>query len=103
MKPTAILVNTARGPIVEDAALARALDNGTIAFAALDDLEEEPAKRRDWRPSNPLLARQDVIVTPHAAYYSEHSIRTVRSIAATEAVRVLTNQKPLSPVNAPAS
>jgi D-3-phosphoglycerate dehydrogenase len=99
MKPTAILVNTARGPIVEDAALVDALARGTIAGAALDDLEEEPAKHRDWKPTNPLLARPNVIVTPHAAYYSEQSIAAVRSIAAEEAVRVLTDQRPRSPVN----
>jgi D-3-phosphoglycerate dehydrogenase len=99
MKPTAILINTARGPIVEDAALDRALRAGTIAAAALDDLEEEPAKQADWKPYNSLLHRSDVIVTPHAAYYSEDSIHTIRTIAAQEAVRVLTGQPPRSPVN----
>jgi D-3-phosphoglycerate dehydrogenase len=99
MKPTAILINTARGPIVEDAALDRALEHGSLAAAALDDLEEEPAKQRDWQPSNALLHRPNVIVTPHAAYYSEESIHTIRTIAAQEAVRVLTGQAPHSPVN----
>ncbi|MFF4693809.1 C-terminal binding protein [Streptomyces sp. NPDC001307] len=99
MKPTAILINTARGPIVEDAAIYQALTEGWIAGAALDDLEEEPAKQRDWRPSNPLLKLPNVIVTPHAAYYSEEAIRTVRSIAANEAVRVLTGQPARFPVN----
>jgi D-3-phosphoglycerate dehydrogenase len=99
MKPTAILVNTARGPIIEDAALDRALRQGVIAAAALDDLEEEPAKQSGWKPSNPLLRHPNVIVTPHAAYYSEESIQTIRTIAATEAVRVLSGQPPRSPVN----
>lgn len=99
MKPTAILVNTARGPIVEDAALDRALRAGRIAAAALDDLEEEPAKLADWKPDNSLLHNPNVIVTPHAAYYSEDSIHTIRTIAAEEAVRVLTGQPPRSPVN----
>lgn len=99
MKPTAILVNTARGPIVEDTALADALAGGTIAGAALDDLEEEPAKRRDWRPDNPLLHLPNTVITPHAAYYSEESLRAVRAIAAEEAVRVLTGRSPRSPVN----
>ncbi|WP_280336602.1 C-terminal binding protein [Nocardia wallacei] len=99
MKPNAILVNTARGPIVEDAALAQALTEGWIAGAALDDLEEEPAKQRAWRPDNPLFELPDLIVTPHAAYYSEESVRTVRTIAAEEAVRVLTGQPPRFPVN----
>ncbi|MDG6107062.1 C-terminal binding protein [Dactylosporangium aurantiacum] len=99
MQPTAILINTARGPIVEDTALADALTTGTIAGAALDDLEEEPAKHRDWRPDNPLLHLPNTVVTPHAAYYSEQSLRTVRALAAEEAVRVLTGQTPQSPVN----
>jgi D-3-phosphoglycerate dehydrogenase len=99
MKPTAILINTARGPIIEDAALERALRQGFIAAAALDDLEEEPAKQRAWKPGNPLLQHPNVVVTPHAAYYSEESIQTIRTIAATEAVRVLSGQPPRSPVN----
>ncbi len=65
MKPTAILVNTARGPIEEDAAFYQALTE----------------------------------VTPHAAYYSEETITTVRRIAAEEAVRVLTGLPARSPVN----
>ncbi len=99
MKPTAILINTARGPIVEDAALADALVTGAIAGAALDDLEEEPAKHRDWRPDNPLLHLPNTVITPHAAYYSEESLHAVRATAAEEAVRVLTGQRPRSPVN----
>jgi D-3-phosphoglycerate dehydrogenase len=100
MKPTAILINTARGPIVDDGALYRALSEGWIAGAGLDDIEEEPAKVRDWRPDNPLLHLDNVVITPHAAYYSEQSLRTVRRFAAEEVVRVLTGQRPLSPVNA---
>jgi D-3-phosphoglycerate dehydrogenase len=99
MKSTAILMNTARGPIVEDAALHQALTEGWIAGAALDDLEEEPAKQREWRPTNPLLELPNIIVTPHAAYYSEEAVRTVRAIAAEEAVRVLTGKPALYPVN----
>jgi D-3-phosphoglycerate dehydrogenase len=99
MKPTAILVNTARGPIVPDEALHRALSEGWIAGAALDDLEEEPAKVLDWQPTNPLFQLDNVIITPHAAYYSEEAIHAVREIAANEVVRVLTGQPPLSPVN----
>jgi D-3-phosphoglycerate dehydrogenase len=101
MKPTAILVNTARGPIVEDTALDRALRQGVISAAALDDLEEEPAKHARWRPDNPLLGLGNTIVTPHAAYYSEESVQTIRAIAATEAVRVLSGRPPRSPVNHP--
>jgi D-3-phosphoglycerate dehydrogenase / 2-oxoglutarate reductase len=100
MKPTAILINTARGPIVDDRALHRALSEGWIAGAGLDDIEEEPAKVRDWRPDNPLFGLDNVVITPHAAYYSEEAIDTVRHFAAEEVVRVLSGQPPLSPVNA---
>ena len=100
MKPTAILINTARGPIVDDRALHRALSGGWIAGAGLDDIEEEPAKVRDWRPDNPLFGLDNVVITPHAAYYSEEAISMVRHFAAEEVVRVLTGQPPLSPVNA---
>lgn len=99
MKPTAILINTARGPIVSDEALYRALSENWIAGAGLDDIEEEPAKQIDWTPRNPLFRLDNVIITPHAAYYSEEAIRTVREFAANEVARVLTGQRPLSPVN----
>ena len=75
MKPTLILVNTARGPIISDDALYLALKEGWIAGAGLDDIEEEPAKQRDWKPANPLFSLDNVIITPHAAYYSEEAIR----------------------------
>ena len=99
MKPTALLVNTARGPIVEDQALYEALTEGAIAGAGLDDLEEEPAKRRNWKPDNPLFELDNVLISPHAAYYSEESIARVREIAAGEAVRVLRGEAPRFPVN----
>ena len=100
MKPSAVLINTARGPIVNDNALYRALKEGWIAGAGLDDIEEEPAKQRDWKPTNPLFSLDNVAITPHAAYYSEESIHTVRDFAAQEVVRVLSGHQPLSPVNA---
>jgi D-3-phosphoglycerate dehydrogenase len=99
MKKTAILINTARGPIVEDEALHQALKEGWIAGAAVDDIDEEPAKQRNWRAVNPLFQLSNVIITPHAAYYSEESIGTVRRTAAEEAVRVLSGQPARSPVN----
>ncbi|WP_437781318.1 C-terminal binding protein [Sorangium sp. So ce1097] len=99
MKPTAILVNTARGPIIDDHALYRALREGWIAGAGLDDIAEEPAKRRDWTPASPLFSLDNVVLTPHAAYYSEESLEFVRRFAANEVVRVLSGQEPMSPVN----
>jgi D-3-phosphoglycerate dehydrogenase / 2-oxoglutarate reductase len=100
MKPTAFLINTARGPIVSDEALYRALAEGWIAGAGLDDLEEEPATRAGWKPVNPLFTLPNAVITPHAAYYSQESIAAVRDFAAREVVRVLTGQQPVSPVNA---
>ncbi|MFJ9752371.1 C-terminal binding protein [Streptomyces chartreusis] len=103
MKPGAVLINTARGPIVNDAALYRALSEGWIAGAGLDDIAEEPAKQRDWKPVNALFGLDNVIITPHAAYYSEEAMRTVRDFAAGEVVRVLTGKPARSPVNTVAS
>ena len=94
-----MLINSARGPIVEDAALYRALKEGWIAGAGLDDIEEEPAKQRDRKPTNAPFSQDNVIITPHAAYYSEEAMRTVREFAAHEVVRVLSGQEALSPVN----
>jgi D-3-phosphoglycerate dehydrogenase / 2-oxoglutarate reductase len=71
MKPTAILINTACGPIVSDEALYRALSEHWIAGAGLGDIEEEHAKQVDWTPRNPLFRLDNVIITMHAAYYSE--------------------------------
>lgn len=103
MKPGAILVNTGRGPTVDNKALYRALTDGHLASAGLDDPEEEPAKRASWSPDdNPIFTLPNVIVTPHAAYYSEESIRAARVTAATQVAKVLTGQVPDYPVNADA-
>ena len=99
MKPTSILINTARGPIVTDRALHRALSEGWIAGAGVDDIEEEPAKVAGWKPTSPLFKLDNIVITPHSAYYSEESIHFMRDFAAREVVRVLSGEAPLSPVN----
>jgi D-3-phosphoglycerate dehydrogenase / 2-oxoglutarate reductase len=100
MKNGVFIVNTGRGPTIDNKALHAALVSGKVAGAGLDDPEEEPAKRPAWDPAgNPLFSHPDVIVTPHAAYYSEQSIRLAREIAASEVRRVLTGERPRNPVN----
>lgn len=102
MKSGAIVVNTGRGPTIDNQALYRALTDGKIYAAGLDDPEEEPAKRANWSPDeNPLFSLPNVLVTPHSAYYSEESIFVARETAASEVARVLTGQKPRFPVNDP--
>jgi len=93
MKPTAYLINTARGPIIDEAALASALDQGHLAGAALDVMEQEPPS------GSPLFGRDNVIITPHTSFYSEESLVDLQTKAADEVVRVLTGQAPRNPVN----
>ncbi|MDR5694536.1 MAG: C-terminal binding protein [Armatimonadota bacterium] len=93
MKPTAYLINTARGPIVKESALVRALQEGWIAGAALDVLETEPPPR-----DHSLFALDNVILTPHVGFYSEESLRELQRKAAEEVARVLTGQSPRYPV-----
>lgn len=94
MKPTAYLINTARGPLVDTDALLEALEQGRLAGAALDVLPQEPPA-----PDSPLLKCEKLILTPHAAFYSEESLEELQSKAAEEVVRVLLGQPPNNPVN----
>ena len=94
MKPTALLINTARGGIVDTAALTRALCNGEIAGAGLDVLETEPPNSNEK-----LLTLNNVVVTPHAAFVSEDAILELEVTAARCVAQVLTGQLPESVVN----
>jgi D-3-phosphoglycerate dehydrogenase len=99
MKSSAILVNGARGKVVDNKALYTALSEGWIAAAGLDDPEEEPAKMDNWSPDmNPIFSLDNCIVTPHVAYISEDSLLDCRRIAAENARDVLLGGEPINPV-----
>jgi D-3-phosphoglycerate dehydrogenase len=93
MKPGSYLVNTARGHIVDEAALASALDLGQIAGAALDVMAEEPPS------SSPLFGRDNIILTPHTSFYSEESLVELQTKAAAEVRDVLSGKRAKNPVN----
>ncbi|WP_286137203.1 C-terminal binding protein [Bacillus sp. 7894-2] len=88
MKKNAVIINTARGPIIDEKALIEALENGKIAGAALDVAEEEPISI-----DSPLLHMDNVIITPHSAWYSEEAMVELRQKAAKNIVQVLKGEK----------
>ena len=94
MKPTAFLINCSRGPIVDTDALVRALDAGRIAGCALDTTDPEPLP-----DPHALRGRENVIITPHAAWYSEQAMVGLQSGAPNEVRRVLTGEWPVNVVN----
>lgn len=95
MKPTATLINIARGGIVDDAALAQALKAGQIAAAGLDVFEGEPCVHPD------LLTVPNVVLTPHIASATMATRRAMAQLAADNLVAVLGGQAALTPVNTP--
>ena len=94
MKPGSIIVNCARGGIIDEAALARALAGGHLAGAGLDVLGTAPPPA-----DHPLLALDNVIVTPHTAFFSQASTVELERRTAEEAVRVLNGERPEHLVN----
>ncbi|SDG76890.1 glyoxylate reductase [Klenkia brasiliensis] len=92
MRPTAFLVNTARGPVVDEAALVAALEAGEIRGAALDVFEDEPA----LHPG--LVGRDDVLLTPHLGSATVQTREAMAVLAARNAAAVLTGQEPPTPV-----
>ena len=93
MKKGAILVNTAQGLLIDEASLAAALDSGQLAGAALDVLATEPPAQ-----DSPLLGRENVILTPHSAFYSVEAIEELQNKCASDIVRVLSGEAPVYPV-----
>jgi glyoxylate reductase len=96
MKRTAFLVNTSRGPVVDEAALAEALENGKIAGAALDVFEHEP------KVHPALLTRKDVILTPHMASASLDTRTKMAVMAANNVVVLFEGRRPPNALNADA-
>ena len=94
MKPGAILINCARGPIIDTDALVRALDGKKIAGCALDTVDPEPLP-----DPHPLRGRENVILNPHAAWYSEQAMVGLQAGAPGEVRRVLSGEWPINVVN----
>ena len=94
MKPTAFLVNTSRGGLVDEQAVAAALEAGRLGGAALDVLVQEPPP-----PDHPLRQAPNVILTPHLAFYSREAVVELQTKAAEEVARALRGEPPRSPVN----
>ena len=93
MRPDAVFFNLARGPVVDEAALIEALQEGRIAGAGIDVFEQEPTP-----PDNPLLAMENVVVTPHVASSTAEALRNM-SLVAEDVVAVVQGRRPRFPVN----
>jgi glyoxylate reductase len=93
MKKTAYLINTSRGPVIDEAALAEALKNGVIAGAALDVFENEPAVHPE------LLKLENVVLTPHIASATIATRSKMATMAAENLIAGLAGQKPPNLVN----
>ncbi len=92
-KPTTMIINTARGPVVNEADLRYALDNGIISAAGVDVVSEEPMKE-----DNPLLGAKNCMITPHVAWSPvETRIRLMKTVA--ENLEAFINGKPINTVN----
>ena len=94
MRPSAYLINTARGLLIDEAALWEAVQNGNIAGAALDVLSSEPPS-----PDHPFLQDDRFFITPHSAWCSEESDAAVWEWAAGNVASALRNERPPHAVN----
>src|SRR5712671_2253202 len=93
MKKDACLINTARGPLVDEDALVSALDAGHLAGAALDVVAVEPLPK-----DSGLIGRDNVVLTPHTAFYSVEALNELQTKCAADVARVLSGEKPVYPV-----
>ena len=93
MKKGAFLVNTARGPLVDETALVAALDSGHLGGAALDVVTVEPLAK-----DSPLLGRDNIILTPHTAFYSVEALEELQTKCASDVARVLSGEAPVYPM-----
>ncbi|MFL4986162.1 MAG: C-terminal binding protein [Xanthobacteraceae bacterium] len=96
MKRGVLVVNTARGPLIDEQALMQALDSGQVGGAALDVLATEPPAR-----DSPLLGRDNVILTPHTGFYSVDALNELQTKCASDVARVLLGEQPVYPVKMP--
>jgi len=94
MKPSAYVINSSRGPVIDEPALIKALQEKRIAGAGLDVFEKEPVA-----PDNPLLKMDNVTVLPHSASYSDAAFKRLRTSVGAEAARVITGHRPKNLVN----
>jgi D-3-phosphoglycerate dehydrogenase len=95
MKKGAYLINTARGPLVDEAALIDALNSGHLGGAALDVVATEPLTK-----DSPLIGRDNVILTPHTAFYSVEALEELQTKCASDVARVLSGEKAVYPISA---
>jgi D-3-phosphoglycerate dehydrogenase len=93
MKKGAMIVNTARGPLIDERALIAALDSGHVGGAALDVAAIEPLAK-----DSPLLGRDNLILTPHTAFYSVEALEELQTKCAADVARVLGGEPPVYPV-----
>jgi D-3-phosphoglycerate dehydrogenase len=95
MKKGAFLINTARGPLVDEPALIATLDSGHLGGAALDVVTTEPLAK-----DSPLIGRDNVILTPHTAFYSVEALEELQTKCASDVARVLSGEKAIYPISA---
>jgi len=95
MKKGTYIVNTARGPLIDEPALVAALDSGQVGGAGLDVVAAEPLAK-----DSPLLDRDNVIISPHTAFYSIEALNELQTKCATDVARVLSGEKAVYPISA---